>query len=67
MGPGRGLRMVLNREERQLAMAHPFDSSVVQVQVTHLERGSAGHPILIANYREAMVLRGDENLSLIHI
>ena len=60
---GRGLRVVLHGEERQLAMAHPFDGAVVQIEVGDLERGRARHPVRIANYREAMVLGGDEHLT----
>src|SRR3972149_5602298 len=36
-GPGTALRMVLNGENRQLAMGHPFDRPIVQVHVGHLE------------------------------
>ena len=62
MRPGRGLGMVLHGEERELSVANPFDSSVVQIQVRHLERRRTGNAVLVANHREPMVLGGDEHL-----
>ena len=59
----RGLRVVLHGEERKLAMANAFDGAVVQVEVGHLERGRAGHAACVSNYRESMVLGGDEHLT----
>src|SRR5687768_10461813 len=67
MGPWSGLRMVLNGEQRQLAMPNSFDGSIVQVDVRHLERGRAGNAATLAKHREAMVLRGDEDLVVAQI
>src|SRR3712207_7523178 len=39
--PRRRLRMVLDGEHRELAVAHPFDALVVEVNVGHLERRGA--------------------------
>ena len=55
--------MVLHGEERELAVAHALDGAVVQVEVGDLEAGRAGNPVRVANYSEAMVLRGDEHLA----
>ena len=55
--------MVLHGEEWKLAVPHTFDGAVVEVEVGDLERRRARNAIGIANYREAMILRGDENLS----
>src|SRR5213592_4762605 len=54
-GPGPGLRMVLDREDRQLAVGHALDRAIVQVDMSHLELRREG----IRIDREAMVLRGD--------
>ena len=43
-------------------MAHSLDGAVVQVQVRHLESGSAGNAVRIPNHSEAMVLGRDEYL-----
>ena len=56
-------RMVLHGEERQLTMAHALDGAIVEVQMGDLEPPGSGHRIGISNYREAMILRGDENLT----
>ena len=58
-----GLRVILYGEERKLAVAHPLDGAVVEVQVRHFESAGSGNPIRIANHSEAMVLRSDEHLT----
>src|SRR6185295_4024359 len=45
----------------ELPMAYALDSAVVQVEVSDLERGCARHPVRVTNYRESMVLRGDQH------
>src|SRR3954471_1096648 len=59
---GSGLRVVLHREERQLAMANPLDGPIVEIEVGDFERRRPGNPGSISNYRETMVLSGDEDL-----
>jgi len=54
--------MVLNSEEWELAMADPFDRSIVQIEMGYLERGCARHPCRVSNHREAMILGGNEHL-----
>jgi hypothetical protein len=54
--------MVLHREERQLSMSNSFDRAVIEVQVSDLELGSPWDPLPVSNYREAMILSGDEDL-----
>ena len=41
---GRGLRVVLHGEQRQLAVAHALDGAVVQVEVRDLERRARPAP-----------------------
>src|SRR5216117_3075532 len=54
--PGTGLRVVLDGENRQLAVGHPFHRAVVQVHVGYLElRLRQG----VRVDREAVILRGD--------
>lgn len=67
MGPWSGLRMVLDGEQRKLAMSNSLDGSIVQVDVSHLERRCAGDAATLAKHREAMVLRGDEDLVVTQI
>ena len=67
MGPWSGLRMVLDREKRELAMPNSLDGSIVQVDVRHLERWRAGDAATLAKHREAMVLRGDEDLVIAQV
>src|SRR5580765_6166909 len=59
MGAGRGLRMILHAENRQLAMTHPFDGAVVQVDMRHFHfvRQRLGID------RETMILRRDRDLA----
>src|SRR5437588_656817 len=54
-GPRPGLRMVLDGEDRQLAVGHALDRAIVQVDMGHLELRREG----IRIDREAVVLRGD--------
>src|SRR6266480_6113170 len=56
---GRGFRVVLDTENRQLAMPHAFHGSVIQIDVRdlHLFRERFGID------GEAVVLRRDRNLS----
>ena len=67
MRPWSGLRMVLDGEQRKLAMANSLDGSIVQVDVSHLERRCAGDAATLAKHREAMVLRCDEDLVVAQI
>src|SRR5438046_9729238 len=53
-GPGPGLRMVLDGEDRQLAVGHALDRAIVQVDMGHPELRREG----IRIDREAVVLRG---------
>ena len=55
--------MILDGEERELAVAHPFDRPIVEVQMVDFKAARPGNAIRIANHREAMVLRGDEDLT----
>ena len=54
--PGRGLRMVLDGENRVLAVPHAFDRAVIEVKMGHLERVRAGHATGVALHRKPMVL-----------
>ena len=63
MRTGGGLRVILDGEERELAVAHPFDRSIVEVQMGDFKAARPGNAVRIANHREAMVLRGDEDLT----
>src|SRR6185437_1028625 len=54
--------MVLHGEQGQLPVAHALDGAVIQVEVRNLEPGRARDAVRVANYREAMVLSGDEYL-----
>ena len=58
----RGLRVVLHRKKGKLPMANTLDCTVVQIQVGHLKRRRSRHAAFISNYREAMVLSGDQHL-----
>src|SRR5690349_680510 len=59
---GSRLRMILNREQRQLSMTNPLYSAVIQIEMGDLETGRAWHPNFVPYNREAMVLRSDEDL-----
>ena len=59
---GSGLRMVLHRKERELAMTNSLYGSVVEIEVGDLERVRSRNPGRISNHSEAMVLSGDEDL-----
>jgi hypothetical protein len=37
VGAGRGLRMVLHTENRELAVTYPFDGAIIEVKVRHLK------------------------------
>ena len=52
----RRLGVVLDGENRVLAMPHAFDSTVIEVEVSDLERVRSGHARGVAPHREAMVL-----------
>src|SRR5882762_3071956 len=67
MGPGRGLRMVLDRENRVLPVPHPFDGPIVEVKVRDLKRLRTGNAARIAVHGESMILRRDKYLSRIEI
>ena len=58
----RGLRVILHGEEWELAVAYPFDSAVIQVQMCDLEVGRARNFFGVSNHCKAMVLRRDEDL-----
>ena len=65
-GPGvvrarRGLRVVLDGEDRQLAVPQSLDGAVVQVHVRDLERRRPGNRLLAPLDGEAVVLRGDQD------
>src|SRR5436190_549879 len=57
------LGMVLNAKHRKLAMAEPFDRSVVEIHVRDLEVGSAGHRLFIPLNGEAVILRRDQHVT----
>ena len=46
-GPGRGLGVILDPEDRQLAVAETLDRPVVQIHVGHLQLAGALHRPLI--------------------
>ena len=62
MRPGRSLGVILNREEGELAVANPFDGSIIQVQMGDLESRRSRHARLTSNHRKAMVLSSDKDL-----
>ena len=62
MRAGSCLRMILYREQRELSMTNSLDSAVIQIEMGDLETGRTRHANFIPHNREAMVLRGDENL-----
>src|SRR5512143_2643485 len=53
--PRRGFRMILDREDRQLAMSQSLDGPVVEVDVRHLERRRSGDSLLRSGDGEAVV------------
>jgi len=55
--------MVLHRKQRKLAMADPFNRTVIQIDVRDCEIGGARNPVRLSNYREPMVLSGDKHLT----
>ena len=67
VGARRGLRMVLNSENRVLAVLHPFDGPVVEVKVGDLKRLRTRHSPGVAVHHESMVLRRDKYLSRMEI
>src|SRR6266511_3764986 len=67
MRPRRGLRMVLDRENRVLPVPDPFDGPIVEVKVGDFKRLRTGNATRIAVHRESMVLRRDKYLSRIEI
>src|SRR4051812_30805466 len=61
MRTGRGLRMVLNREDREFPVAKPLHRTVIQVDVSHLQRGRARNGLLCSLDGESVVLRRDQD------
>jgi hypothetical protein len=59
MRPWRGLRVILDGEDGQLAMSHTFDGAVVQIQVRHLDLGWQA----VSIYGKPVVLRSDFDLA----
>ena len=55
--------MVLHRKQRKLAVPNSFYGTVVQIDVGDFQSGGAGDPVRLSNYREPMVLGGDEYLT----
>ena len=52
----RRLGVVLDSENRVLAVPHAFDRTVIEVKVSDLERARAGYARSVAPHREAVVL-----------
>ena len=67
MGSRSGLRMVLHRKQRKLAVPNTLDGTVVQIDMSYFQRGRAGDPVSLSNYRESMVLSGDKYLAIAKI
>jgi hypothetical protein len=59
----RCLGMVLDREDGLRAMLEPFDGTVVEVDMSHLELRSARNPLFFASNSESVVLRRDQNVA----
>lgn len=55
--------MVLHRKQRKRAVPNAFDGTVVQIDVRDFQVGGARDPVRLSNYREPMVLCGDEHLT----
>src|SRR5437868_1625390 len=60
---GRGLRMVLNREDGFLAMTQSLNCSVVEIHMRDFELGRAGNFCFASFDRETVVLRRDQHSS----
>ncbi len=58
-----GLGVILNGEDRFLAMTEPFDRSIVEIDVSHLQLGRAGNSLCAPDNGEPMVLRCDEHFA----
>src|SRR5262245_21297456 len=58
--PGRGLRMVLDGEDGQLAMLHPFERAVVEAHLGDLD-GALGQRVRVEG--EAVVLGRDAHFA----
>src|SRR6476469_3217777 len=56
-----GLRMVLDREDRELPMHEPLHRSVVQVHVRHPEGRRAGYSLLIPHHGKPVILGRDQH------
>jgi len=59
--------MILNRKQRKLAVPNTLYGTVVQIDMGDLQRGRAGDPVSLSNYRESMVLGGDKYLAVAKI
>jgi len=55
--------MVLHRKQRKLAVPNTLYGTVVQIDMGDFQSGGAGNPVRLSNYREPMVLGGDEHLA----
>src|SRR5207249_1123502 len=67
MGPGSGLWMILDCEDWLLSVTQPFNRSIVEIHVRHLELGRPGNRAILTGNRESMILRGDEHASGRHL
>lgn len=61
MGARSRFGMVLDSEDRKLAVADPFDGPVIQVHVSDLEIRCSGDTRRVTFYGEAVVLRSDQD------
>jgi len=59
--------MVLHRKQRKLAVPNAFYGTVVQIDVRDFQIGGAGNAVCLSNYRETMVLGGDQHLTAAQI
>ena len=63
VGSRGGFGVILHGKQGELAVAHALDGAIVQVQMGDLERlGTRDRPG-VSNHREAMILRGDQDLA----
>jgi hypothetical protein len=54
--------MVLHREDRQRAVAQPFDRAIVEIDVRHSQLGSPVDTLNGAGHGEPMILGRDQDL-----
>ena len=63
MRPGRGLRMILNRNDWQSFVTHAFNALVVEVYVSDFDFGRQA----VGFHRKAVVVRGNLDVTVAEV